>query len=346
MGRLKDRLRGASGYLRGGRMQWADASARHRCPVCSGTTWCQVSRDGAVVLCKRCPSDDERENAEGATYWVHRLDGSRRVPLEPGPSEELNAQRAPPELRDAVYRALLAALPLEDRHRAQLVARGLDTQHVAAGGYASLALGGRARIARALLDHGLDLAGVPGFYVARDGARTWWSLAGAPGLLVPVRDLEGCIVAVKVRRDDAGDGPKYLALSSRSKGGPSAENAVHVPVFASRERGRALWLTEGELKADAACVLGGLDCISIPGVGAWRSALPIVRALAPSRVVVALDADGETNPHVAAATHGLLRALRAEGFAVAWKRWDAREAKGLDDLLLTRRRTADATRNV
>jgi hypothetical protein len=37
---------------------------------------------------------------------------------------------------------------------------------------------------------------------------------------VPVRDLTGRVVALKVRCDTQGDGPKYLYISSTACGGP------------------------------------------------------------------------------------------------------------------------------
>ena len=77
-------------------------------------------------------------------------------------------------------------------------------------------------------------AQVPGFYVAERDGRRWWSLAGAAGLLIPVRNLDGHIVALKVRADDPGDGPKYTTISSAKHGGPSPGAQVHVPLHGRR----------------------------------------------------------------------------------------------------------------
>ena len=66
--------------------------------------------------------------------------------------------------------------------------------------------------------------------MAEQDGRRWWSLAGAAGLLIPVRNLDGHIVALKVRADVPGDGPKYTTISSAKHGGPSPGAQVHVPL--------------------------------------------------------------------------------------------------------------------
>lgn len=333
MSRMKDDLGGAFGGSSRGR--WRDAK---RCPVCERAGWCQVARDGRTVLCKRVASPVERESRDGSTYWVHHLDGAARAPRVRDDAPAPSALRASADVRHAAYRAVLDALTLSPAHRDNLRARGLDEASIARGAYRTLELRGRAALARVIVDAvGEQLAaGVPGIARAEAEGRSWLTLKGASGLLVPVRDLEGRIVALKVRRDDAGGGPKYLSLSSASHGGASAENAVHVPTFAARDPGGELLVTEGELKADVATLLARRPVLSVPGVGAWRLALPVVAALRPGRVLVAFDSDAIDNPDVATAAERLLRALRNAGVRAALHTWPAAHGKGLDDLLLRR----------
>lgn len=228
----------------------------------------------------------------------------------------------------------LGLLDLSGAHRDQLLGRGLTAEQIRAGQYRTLTLDGRARLAARVVELAGDVAGVPGFYAKRDGDREWLSLAGSPGLLIPARDLEGRIVSLKVRRDDPGDGPRYLYVSSAKHGGASAENAVHVPRIGAR--GGEIRITEGELKADSATALSGVLTVSVPGVGAWRSALPIVAALKPARVRVAFDADWREKPAVARAALDLSNALRRAGHRVALETWSSGE-KGIDDHLRARR---------
>src|SRR5439155_10944889 len=111
--------------------------------------------------------------------------------------------------------------------------------------------------------------------------------------------------------------------------GPGAP--VHVPRWdsdTSRVR-----ITEGELKADVATALSGVLTISAPGVSAWRGALPVLRHLAPTSVLLAFDADAVSNPHVARAAQATAEALATQGWEVVVESWNPDLAKGIDDAL-------------
>jgi len=273
--------------------------------------------------------------------FVHRASEARRwTPPEAPPA--VTADRAPADDLDGVYRALLARLPLDAGDRAALLARGLPSEHITRGMYRTLPERGRAALARDLVTRvGEGLARrVPGIvWRTGDDGRGWWGLAGAPGLVIPVRDLAGRIVALKVRRHDPCEGPRYLYVTSAPTGGPAALAAVHVPAAALELRAdtRCLVITEGELKADVATALSGRPVVSIPGVGNWRRGVELARAWGAPIVAVAFDADASTNPDVARHQRALLAALRAEGFDARLWQWPPADGKGLDDVLLSRR---------
>ncbi len=324
---------------------WADASSRHPCPVCASDSWCQIARDGATVLCKRVESPHARVNRGGVLFFIHHLGGALAAPPRPAEAPPApSAERAPARVLDDAHRALLAALTLDACDRDALRARGLDAATIAAAGYRTLRVEGRAALARAVLDDvgATYIAAIPGIVRRTEGERSWWSLSGAAGLLVPVRDPEGYVVALKVRRRDPDDGARYLFLSSHRHGGLRAAFSLHVPVAA-----RALWeqgtrelvITEGELKADVATALLSRPVVSVPGVGAWAHALPLVDAWQPAHVAVAFDADARTNHTVAQAQRDLVAALRQRGFSTALWTWD-QKIKGLDDCLNPHRKEA------
>lgn len=342
MGRLKESYAGPRGTgptSRGGGADWNDVSPHRKCPVCGSGSWCQVSRDGSTVLCKRVASDREKVNREGVTFYVHSSDGS--APAAPRVPSAPRRDRAPVEVCDRAYRAVLAELRLLDVDRAALLARGLSDEHIAANGYRTLTVEGRSRLASVLINAvGEDAAGaVPGLVWKEEGRRGWWSLAGAPGLVVPVRDLNGRIAALKVRRRDPCEGPRYLYVTSKKHGGPSAASVVHVPLLAAERRGRAAWLviTEGELKADVATALSRSSVVSIPGVGAWAAGVDLALAWGARRNAVAFDMDAATNPHVAKARRLIIDELRREGLPTQLWKWDP-PWKGIDDFLAARRR--------
>ncbi|MFO0563828.1 MAG: DUF3854 domain-containing protein [Polyangiales bacterium] len=335
----------------GGRTGWLDASRSRRCPICDADTWCQIGRGehAGIVLCKRVSSAREKTNRDGVTYWVHRelnvALGSNAIDREDAMSV---VPRAPAVVLDEAYRAVLATLRLDDHHRDNLRARGLSDEAIARGGYRSLRVEGRARAARAI-ERAVGertMKGVPGVVREQRDGRSWWSLRGAAGLVIPSRDLEGRVVALKIRADEATDGSRYTAVSSRKCGGASAVVNVHVPLGARERwvRTRELWITEGELKADVCTALGPFAIVGVPGVSLWKSAIELVEAIDPRRVVVAFDADWKSadpkKRHVREAREKLVTTLASLGFETHAADWSLSEGKGLDDYLLGLRRAA------
>jgi hypothetical protein len=211
--------------------------------------------------------------------------------------------------------------------------RGLGDSEIHRRQYGTLPLQGRAALARKIVPWwGADLcAQVPGFYEAERDGRRYWTLAGAAGLLIPVRNLDGLIVALKVRADDPAAGQKYTTVSSKKYGGTSPGAHVHVPLY-DGQRGETIRLTEGELKADVATTLSGILTVSVPGVAMWDKALPVLQTLRPQWVLLAFDADWRTNPHVAEALGKVGFELIKTGYEVQVEVWDP-ALKGIDDLL-------------
>jgi len=315
---------------------WRDVSPSRRCPVCDRGSWCQVSRDSRVALCKRvAEGGHEKINRDGVVFHVHTLD----VAARPEPRRDVwspegpDAECANLAVRDRAYRSLLAALPLAAEHRADLTRRGLDAERIARNVYRSLPddRRERERAAAAVVEAVGEgaAAGVPGM-VQRHGR---WTIAGWHGLLIPVRAPDGCVEALKVRCSDE-RAPRYSFVSSASRGGPRAVAAVHHPLDAMAMRGsaRVCAVSEGPLKSDLATALLNLPVLGVPGVGRWREGAAAVIAYGAERAAVALDMDTD-NPLVAAATQNMLRELRRAGARAEWWRWPA-ERKGIDDQAL------------
>jgi hypothetical protein len=295
------------------RTGWKNATPGAPCPICAHGDWCSIATDGRAVLCRRVAGDEPaREDQNGAEYWLHWLSGTTGAVVELPKSTA--TPRAAVAVLDRVYRCLLDACPLLPEHRRHLRDRGLTDVWIDRAGYASLQGPGRARIARALVERfGAETCvGVPGCYVREEDGRRWWSIAGSAGILIPVRDVCGRIVALKVRRDAAGDGPRYLWVSSAKHGGPGPGQPVHVPLHEGR--GSLVRLTEGELKADVAFALSGLLTLGLPSVTCWRQALPVLRTLDVQTVRLAFDMDAATNPHVARALRQAVRTFSREGY--------------------------------
>jgi hypothetical protein len=317
------------------RRNWRRVTHSHPCPICKHADWCSLSADGALAKCMRVEEGSWRsgEQKDGARYYLHRLDGAARPAIElPPPAKGTAARRADPATLHAVYDALLGGLTVSAAHRDNLRKRGLSDSEIDLRLYRTLPVQGRARLARELRERWPDdLLAVPGFVVRDKDGRRYPTIAGSAGLLIPVRDLAGCITALKVRRDDAGDGPRYSYLSSVKFGGPSPGSPVHVPLGVAAPA-MTVRLTEGELKADAATVLSGVPAVSVPGVAGWKACLPLLRELETKTVLIAFDADAAEKPTVARALNASVEGLVAEGLAIEVEKWDAAH-KGIDDAL-------------
>jgi hypothetical protein len=134
-----------------------------------------------------------------------------------------------------------------------------------------------------------------------------------------------------VRCDDHEDGGKYRWLSSKYAGGPSPEMVAQVPLHAGDNK--TIRITEGQLKADIATALSGILTLGLPGVGAWRLALPVLERLQPKLVLIAFDSDWRTNAHVSMALCDCAKHLHKAGFNCKVEDWHPSEGKGIDDLL-------------
>lgn len=316
---------------------WVRVRPSCPCPICKAADWCSVSADGAVAKCMRAEEGSFRtkQDSNGAPYYLHRLDGRADTPApRVAPPGVPTPTRADPDTLHGVYSAILAGLPLHKRHRENLRQRGLPDDRIDQGGYGTLPQQGRARLVARLSERfGDGLLGVPGVVVREGDSGRYRTLAGPVGLLVPVRDRAGRIVAVKVRRDTTdGKAGRYVYLSSADQGGAGSGSPVHVPLGTpgACERVR---LVEGELKADVCWAFTGEPTLSVPGATNWRPALPELQALGAKTVRLALDADAVENATVARALDACAAAVGDAGFALELERWELADGKGLDDLL-------------
>ncbi len=317
---------------------WVRVSASTPCPVCKKSDWCRLSADGTLAVCRRVQEGcfRSKEDRAGAPYFLHRLSDNRLTNAAPAQPSGPDAKGTGPDTLHEVYSALMSKMPLSKAHREALRDRGLPDEAIDRYGYGTLPVRGRARIAKSLQEQfGEKLMRVPGFVVTDGASGRYMTLRGPAGLVVPCRDLAGRVVALKVRRDDAGHGgPRYVYCSSAGHGGPGPGSPAHVPLGTPKEA-ELVRLIEGELKADLVQARTALPTVSAPGVTNWRGTLPVLHEMGCKTARLAFDADSHTNPVVARALSSCAEALAEAGFAVELERWDAADGKGLDDLLMS-----------
>lgn len=320
--------------------KWRVVTKADPCPICEKPDWCRRSPDGVKVACRRESRGKvkTKQYKDGSEAYLHILSNDQshseiarsnqrqraEKPIQPDHHDEAIAKR------DLGYRILLRELRLSPDHRNDLLRRGLTDSQIDAGLYKTLPQAGRGTAAKMVLaELGQDFETVPGFVRSERGP----IIVAPAGLLVPVLDLAGRIVALKLRVENAAsDDGKYLYLSSAKYGGPGPGSPPHVPVGVCGPV-ECLRITEGELKADVATALSGVPTLSFPGVSSWRTVMPLLKNLETKTVLVAFDADADRNRHVAKALLDCCCELQAAGFEVNLERWSAERGKGIDDLL-------------
>ena len=286
-------------------------------------SWCWRSSDG-TLFCRRTGEGPPRLDQYGAPFWVTFPTGQCYT----GPLPDLPPlpPRADADTLDAVYRFLLARLPLAPRHREDLRTRGVSDTQFEQLGYRTLERGGREGLGNLLLDEfGEDvLQTVPGY--RRHKGRPW--LGGFSGMVFPIRDLAGRVGALSVRSSSKDH--KYTWVSSKAYGGPGPGSPVHVPLCDGDRR--VVRVTEGSLKSDIATALSSILTLGMPGTSGPWPLLEILREIGPEVVLLAYDADAEQNQHVARAQARAWECLRMEGYVVEVERWDRAQGKGVDDI--------------
>ena len=312
---------------------------------------CKVSSDGRRAICYRTNRGDaeERRDKAGATFFLYRLDGDFRdrgsvVPpalrVVPGPD------RADPDTLDRVYKAIMTCgnTRLTQANRDALISRGFVQDDPDRLGYRSYPDRESWRVAQGMIDQfGSKVAlSVPGLYVDPKGR---FKLAGKPGLMIPIRDDQGRIIAISCSPNDRspklGPGgqeqapPKYFWLSSAApykSNGPSPGAPIHVSLGIERPA-TVVRITEGALKADLAQARSGLPTIGLAGVGSRRGTIQILKALGATTARIAFDNDWRTNEAVARSLCDLARGLEKAGFTIEFEIWEVDDGKGIDDCL-------------
>ena len=165
-----------------------------------------------------------------------------------------------------------------------------------------------------------------------------------PGLLIPLRRLDGSVSGYQYRPD----APRLMDGKPRKYETPWQQpGGIDVPPGVRDKLGDPdvpLLVTEGTRKADAA-VSAGLCCVSVSGVWSWRGTNPVGGkvaladwhdiALNGRRVVLGFDSDVTVKPPVRRALAELAAYLTSKGAKVEYLHLpDAVDGKtGLDDYL-------------
>lgn len=298
------------------------SSHARKCPICQGEGCGQAE---GLTLCWRVQS---AKQAKSGAYIHAAEDNSPRITVP----RALETLRAPIERRHQVYSALLSVLPLHGRHADHLTsARCLSEETITNNQFASVPSREDGDWLAQRFAMETDLHGIPGFWKRYE---QWvMTMSGTAGFFIPIRNLAGQIEALQIRTD-AGKS-KYLLFSSPDLPGGCSSGAPAHFARVGREA-ESVIITEGALKAEVIAEQLKAPVIGLVAVGTFpdsfgtrlKRELPKLR-----RVVVAFDADWQSNEKVKMQLDRLHQSLRAAGLHSESLVWDS-PAKGFDDYLL------------
>lgn len=347
-----------------GSSDYRRVSRKRACRICGKTDWCSYRPDEKISFCAREISGSNRTSRTGWGVFYHEKTlfqnhieppfAPRRPP--PSPKPEL----APIEIRDFVYRKLIALAPatnsfeITDGEKGLRARKILDFENYGALPQTRSDRRELAKIIRNAVNREFPdyvrkqksaMVGLPGFWLDERGRIQLWTEKdyACPLMLIPYRDEDGFIQACQIRfmcrRMSTEDSPRYVWLSTPDRSdGASCGSPLH---FARRKTtfpDKPFLVTEGALKAETAQIFKP-DFNVIAAGGVTCSHEQIVLATRSRPVFLAFDGDYAENVYVARAIARLIsfRTSDAEEFnyepQINILTWDEK-TKGIDDALL------------
>lgn len=237
------------------------------------------------------------------------------------------------EVRDKTYNALLDMLVLTKEHYQNLLQRGLTIEKIKEKKYKSLEMDYEKRksICQQLIKNGIQLEGVPGFYIDKNGMWNFYSNEST-GILIPSRNIKGQIQGMQIRLDNV-QSNKYRNFTSSNKyRGTKAKNYIHV----INKNSKKVIITEGILKSDVSAEMSNTTFIGLVGVNSYSGITEILKEIIKNGnkdITIAYDMDKYSNNNVLKAEKELIEHIK-ENLKITVKilEWD-RNFKGIDDYL-------------
>lgn len=201
----------------------------NHCTACGKPDWCMdfVNPSGQIEahLCHRVPSAMESKTGNS---WIHFTNQNteyipRKISRGTTQPRRKSRRRSCPETTNKVLKALWDITSLSDRHKADLLARGIKDLSQ----YRSYPEGKalqevnktmRERFARS------ELRKVAGWKIASDGSLY---LSRFAGLLIPCCDAAGRFIGAQIRMD-SDTKSKYIWLSNSDRKAVTSGTPIHI----------------------------------------------------------------------------------------------------------------------
>ena len=179
------------------------------CSRCGRSNHCSRSIDQHFEICRKINdgSGTAKLDKNGDEYYIYYCGPKstgrtyhRSYRKTPDFDQSVPERASSQELHQ-VYSELLNGLSLSNSHDENLKKRGFSDDEIRKREFKSLPLKGRFSIVQRMCEKfgKTLLLKVPGFY---SNNKSRISLAGPPGILIPVRNVQEEIIALKIRRDD------------------------------------------------------------------------------------------------------------------------------------------------
>lgn len=264
------------------------------------------------------------------------------------------------KLLDFVYRSVLDNLTLTDSHRHQLEEiRKINRGDIDFIRFKSLSQGQNisTKVIKDMKKEGIpmtELKGVPGFFQIKGRNKNNWLHINFNGIIIPIRDIDGYIVALQLRLDSIKKNQqRYLwfsssfadgsNLDSHSINGSGIGSPLSVMAPTSDKIAPTIFITEGVFKSQKIVEHFSSYSISVQGITNWRGIEKVIRKIdrklkANCNIVIAFDSDYQNNLAVLNQINTLKDTLTVE-FPVKTRHdliniisWD-KFYSGIDDLI-------------
>ena len=241
-------------------------------------------------------------------------------------------------VRSATYTALLDACVLSQKHKNNLMKRGLSEEAIIRGQYKSVPQVGVYSIARQVISAGNQWKGIPGFSVKSGKVKI---TENQNGFFIPVRNIDGYISGMQIRFDE-GNKRRYIWFTSNNLYEGCSVTGIEQIHYAGIRRDnipKVIGITEGPLKADVAYELLGIPFIAIIGVAnlsQLEENLKLLKELGVEEVNEMFDMDYFEKETVRKFIDKAHEIIKSVGFKRVIRRKWHDEYKGIDDFALAR----------
>lgn len=300
--------------------QYKRVSRQRICLICGKPDWCSYTPDAKISFCARITTNADRVSRTGWGVFYHVKSLFVETPL-PFPSKPppQKTELAPIEIRDFVYRKLIALSPATRFPEIIDGPKGLRSREVLNfEDFGSLPFDFSSRhelakIIRVAVNREFpdyvkkfksSLAGVPGFWIDENGRSQLWLEKdySCPLMLIPYRNCNGMIQACQIRfmKKSGGNDLRYIWLSTpKKKGSASCGCPLHFvrPFANSALSSQPILVTEGALKAETVQTFyPRFSVVAIGGISSSHSEL--IKASRFSPLLVGFDNDFSDNLQV------------------------------------------------